>query len=74
MMAELDLNTLSPAERDWVIRNEKVWRRAHEIAAKNPGVDVSGIYHVLKNLEKTPSQRLRDALKHGRAFFRAHAK
>ncbi len=64
---------LSPEQRAWVIENEQLWRRAHEIAARNPGVDVGGIYHVLRNLKKPPAERLRAALEHGRHFFRAHA-
>jgi hypothetical protein len=68
-MSELD--SLTPEERAWVVRDEKLWRRAHEIASRNPGVDAGGIYHVLRNLEKTPSERLRAALRHGR-LFRIH--
>jgi hypothetical protein len=64
---------LAPEQRAWLARDEKRWRRAHAIAAAHPGVDVGGVYHVLRNLEKTPSQRLRDALRHGR-FFRSHAR
>jgi hypothetical protein len=29
---------------------------------------VSGVYRVLRNLEKTPTERLRAALQHGRLF------
>jgi len=65
-MSELD--RLTPEQRAWVVRDEKRWRRAHEIAQANPGLDVSGVYHVLRNLEKTPTQRLRAALHHGRLF------
>jgi hypothetical protein len=62
------LDALSPEERAWVLRDEQRWRQAHEIAAANPGVDAGGVYRVLRNLEKTPGERLRDALKHGRLF------
>jgi hypothetical protein len=67
----MDLESLSPEHRSWVLHDNELWRRAYEIAAKNPGVDVSGIHHVLRNLEKTPSERLRDALEIGRAIRRS---
>jgi hypothetical protein len=68
----MDLESLSPEHRAWVIHSEQLWRKAHDIAARNPDVDVSGIYHVLRNLEKTPTQRLRDILGIGQALFRTH--
>lgn len=55
-------------QRAWVEREERRWRIARELAARNPGVDASGIYHCLRNLEKPPSERLRAALHHGRCF------
>jgi hypothetical protein len=67
------LDELSEQERAWVQRNEERWRQARAIASEHPGMDVSGVYHVLRNLEKTPTQRLRDALRHGR-LFGAHAR
>jgi hypothetical protein len=54
--------TLSPAERAFVERCEPLWRRAHEIAARNPGLDPSDIFHVLFTWHDTPSQRLKHAL------------
>jgi hypothetical protein len=60
--------SLTPEEREWVIRDERRWRRAHQIASRNSGVDVGGIYRVIRNLEKSPSERLRAALHHGRLF------
>jgi hypothetical protein len=68
-MSELD--SLPPEHRAWLVVDEQRWRRAHEIVRMNPGVDVSGVYRVLRNLEKTPSERLRAALHHGR-FFGVH--
>ena len=61
-------DSLTPEAQAWLIRDEARWRRAHEIASRHPGVDVSGVYRVLRNLEKTPSERLRAALEHGRLF------
>jgi hypothetical protein len=59
---------LSEAERAWVSKNEERWRRARAIASTHPGMDAGGLYHVLCNLEKTPSERLAAALSHGRLF------
>jgi hypothetical protein len=58
--------SLTPEERAWLVRDEARWRRAHEIVGSDPRIDVNGVYRVLRNLEKTPSERLRDALYHGR--------
>lgn len=69
MASEVD--ELSVEDREWLARDELLRRRALDIAARNPGVDVSGIYHVLWNLERSPSERLRRALRHGSGFFRA---
>ena len=62
------LDALTDEEQAWILRDEECWRRAHEIAAAHPGVDVGGVYRVLRNLEKTPTERLRNALTHGRLF------
>jgi len=71
---ESKLDHLAPEQRAWVIEDEQLWRRAHDLAAAHPGVDVSGIYHVLRNLQKTPAERLRTALDHGRALIRPRAR
>ena len=68
-MAQHD--SFSAAERAWLVNDEKLWRAAEEIAAKHPGTDAGGIYRVLRNLEKSPTARLRAALQHGR-LFRSH--
>jgi hypothetical protein len=60
--------TLTPDEQAWVVRDEERWRRAHRIAARHPGTDIGGVYRALRNLEKTPGERLRAALYHGRLF------
>jgi len=43
-MSELD--SLTPEERAWVVRDEKLWRRAHEIASSLPS---DGSLHVARN-------------------------
>jgi hypothetical protein len=60
--------SLTPAERAWLIADEQRWRRAQRIAERHPGVDAGGVYRVLRNLEKTPTERLRAGLAHGRLF------
>jgi len=64
-----DVAALTPAERDWLENDERLWSRARRIAARHPGMDAGGVYRVLRNLEKSPAERLRAALTHGR-FFR----
>jgi hypothetical protein len=61
-------DSLTPAEQAWLAADEKRWQQAHRIAERHPGTDVGGVYHVLRNLEKTPSERLRASLLHGRSF------
>jgi len=56
------VDTLTPEERAWLTADEERWRRARHIAERNPGMDPGGVYHVLRNLEKTPTERLRQAL------------
>ena len=48
---------------------QALWHRAVAIAARHPGMDISGVYHVLQNLQRTPEERLRRGL-YGR--LRAH--
>jgi hypothetical protein len=45
-------------QRDWLLHSAALWREAHSIAAANPGVDVGDVYHSLRCLELSPSQRL----------------
>jgi len=61
-----DIESLTAEERAWVARDEAHRKKALALAERNPGVDVDGIYRVLRNLEKTPTERLRAALYHGR--------
>ena len=65
---QADFEMLSAEEQAWLVRDEQRWARAHEIAGQWPDVDIGGIYRVLRNLEKTPSERLAAALHHGRLF------
>jgi hypothetical protein len=64
---------MTPEERAWLVRDEQRWRRAYDIAKQHAGMDAGGVYRVLRNLEKTPTERLRAALQHGR-LFRTHGR
>jgi hypothetical protein len=68
MSADASLAHLTNEERAWVVRDEARWRRARDIAALHSGMDACGVYHVLRNLEKSPTERLRAALHHGRVL------
>jgi hypothetical protein len=57
---------LTPQQKQWLDADEHLWRRAREIAGTRNGLDVIGIYHVLRNLQLSPSERLRKGLAHGR--------
>lgn len=53
---------LTQQQRGWALENEALWRQAHDIAGQNPGLDVGDIYHSLRALRLSPSQRLRRGL------------
>lgn len=78
----MDLKALTPKEREsfqqleeeqraFVAEKEPLWRRAHEITAENPAVDVGDVYHVLVTWNETPSSRLERSLRRARLFSRA---
>jgi hypothetical protein len=64
----LSREVLSADELTWIARDERRWQQAAQIAAGDPDRDVTGIYRVLRNLEKNPTQRLRAGLQQGRLF------
>lgn len=57
-----DPATMTDEQRQWVELSRKLWRRAERIAAQHPGMDVSGVYHVLWNLRRPVEERLRRGL------------
>jgi len=61
-MEKADVESLTEAERAWFLHSEELWRRAHVIAADHPGLDPGDVYHALRALELTPSERLRRGL------------
>jgi hypothetical protein len=60
------LSGLSEEQRAWALHSEALWRRAHEIARSSPGIDAGDVYHALRCLELSPSERLRRGLGRGR--------
>jgi len=46
------------AELAWVRHSEELWIRAYGIAAAQPEIDVGDVYHTLRCLELSPSERL----------------
>jgi len=66
----MDVESLTPAEREWLTDDEALWQRAHRIVAQNPGLDVSDVDHTLRNFQRSPEERLRRGLRHGRARAR----
>jgi hypothetical protein len=57
-----DIDTLSQAQRIWLLHSEALWREAHRIAAANPGVDPGDVYQALRSLDLPPAERLRRGL------------
>lgn len=52
------LDHLTEAERAWVRRSEELWTQAHRIAGAYPSIDAGDVYHSLRCLELSPSERL----------------
>jgi hypothetical protein len=59
---DTEVSDVSEEERRWATEAEALWHRAMTIAVRHPGMDVSGVYHVLQNLRRTPEERLRRGL------------
>ncbi len=53
---------LTDDQRAWILHSEALWREAQEIAAESPNHDVGNVYHVLRNLELSPAERLHRGL------------
>jgi hypothetical protein len=66
-VSSLEPEQLSAEQRAFAERMEPLWRRAHAIVARHPELDVSDVFHTLVNLQRTPAERLRRGLLHGRA-------
>jgi hypothetical protein len=62
---EAELSALSPEHRRWAEHDLAMREQADAIAARI-GADGRDVYHLLRNLERSPSERLRLGLTHGR--------
>jgi hypothetical protein len=56
------LTELTSEQREELSRSEASWRKAHAIVKNRPDLDVSDVYHVLRNLQLPPAERLRRGL------------
>jgi hypothetical protein len=66
-----NLADLTETERAWVLHSEQLWAQAHRIAEAQPGIDAGDVYHTLRCLELSPSERLARGLSRGRLCARA---
>src|SRR5687767_4613649 len=57
---------LTDDQRAWAAQSDALWRRAHAIAAAHVGTDAGDVYHALRCLELSPTERLRQGLSRGR--------
>ncbi|MDZ4683440.1 MAG: hypothetical protein SH850_00025 [Planctomycetaceae bacterium] len=57
---------LTPDQRAWAEHSEHLWQRAHAIVGADTTIDVGDVYHALRALELTPTERLRRGLSRGR--------
>lgn len=62
---EEELAALSAEQRAWVLADLALRSDANVLAAKL-NLDAGDVYHQLKQLRRTPSERLRLGLAHGR--------
>jgi hypothetical protein len=60
------MDQLAPEQQAWVSHSEALWRQAHDLARLHPEHDPSDLYHALRCLELTPSERLHAGLQRGR--------
>lgn len=52
----------SDRPHEWFLSSEARWREAHAIAARNPSLDPGDVYHALRSLDLSPSERLHRGL------------
>lgn len=57
-----EVTALTPEQQAWLIESRALWNEAHEVVAEQPDLDVSDVYHVLRNLKLSPAERLRRGL------------
>jgi hypothetical protein len=64
-MADASDDGMGEDLHEWTRRDDVLRARAHDLAVKL-GRDEEGIYRTLKNLLRSPSERLRLGLRHAR--------
>lgn len=60
-----EVATLTTEQRRWLVDDQAIRERAAQLAAEL-ALDESEIYHQLKHLRRSPIERLRLGLAHGR--------
>ncbi|MFW5926063.1 MAG: hypothetical protein ACOCV4_07835 [Myxococcota bacterium] len=65
-----EVKGLDPEQRRWLAKDLEQRALARELAAKL-GLDEGEVYHQLKQLQRSPAERLRTGLAHGRRRRRA---
>jgi hypothetical protein len=56
------VDDLTCEQRAWIVHSEGLWRTAHRIVSGRTDLDVGDVYHALRTLELSPSERLRRGL------------
>jgi len=59
---------LLKAEQTWIERDEAYWFKAKQIVGGYPLLDLSDVYHTLRNLDRSPEERLRRGFTHAKLF------
>ena len=57
-----DRANLLEREDEWWRHSEALWREAHALADAATGIDAGDVYHALRCLELSPTERLRRGL------------
>jgi hypothetical protein len=59
------LEGLSDAEKAWALHSERLWQSASAIVSEYPELDPGDVYHALRCLELSPTERLQRGLSRG---------
>ena len=59
------MRSVNPSEREWIEHDDALRRRARELG-RATGRDEDDLYRTLRQLERTPSERLELGLRHAR--------
>lgn len=56
------LQRVTERHEEWLRHSQELWEQAHAIAARNPDLDAGDVYHALRSLDFSPSERLHRGL------------